>query len=199
MSKSDDLRLTYLQQFKRYLLPLVPLPLKTRPQLCWLPQPLLPKYNPVPLLEAQAHQEEEEVHLAEEEACLAEEEEETPHKPLSVMESPWACYPPYLREIAQKLRAFSESFPLTSLLTMTSQHLPHSSKELLLPSHVSKDRKSTNGHNNNSSGWWPYSLLMTTIPHISNSSLTSVPASWTTRKPKEPESSCKHWKWLGQR
>ena len=32
MSKSNNLRLTYLQQFKHYPLPLIPLPLKTRPQ-----------------------------------------------------------------------------------------------------------------------------------------------------------------------
>ena len=157
MSKSNNLRLTYLQQFKQYPLPLVPLPLKTRPQLCRLPQPLLPKYNPVLLLEAQAHQgeealqEEEEVHLAEE-ACPAEEEEEIPHKPLLVMESPWACYPTYLREIAQKLRAFSENFPLTSLSTMTSQHSPHSSKESPLPSLASKDWRSIDGPSSSSNG-----------------------------------------------
>ena len=158
MSKSDDLQLTYLQQFKQYPLPLIPLSLKTRPQPCRSPQPLLPKYNPVLLLEAQACQEEEalqeeeEVHPEEEEVRPAEEEEEILHKLLLAMESPWAHYPPYLREIAQKLRAFSESFPLTSSSTMTSQHLPHSSKELPSPSLASKDWKSTDGPSSSSNG-----------------------------------------------
>ena len=167
MSRFDDLRLTYLQQFKRYLLPLVPLPQKTASQLCQLQQPLLPRYNPVPLLEAQVHQEgevlqeeEEEVHQEEEEEVHQEEEgvrpaeewEETPHKLLLATKSPWACYPPYLKEITQKLRAFSENSPPTSSLTMMSQPLPLSSKESLLPSLASKDPKSIDGPNNNSNG-----------------------------------------------
>ena len=39
---------------------------------------------------------------------------------------PRACYPPYLKEITQKLRVFSENFPPTSSFIMMSQHLPHS-------------------------------------------------------------------------
>ena len=46
----------------------------------------------------------------------------------------------YLKEITQKLRA-SENSPPISSLTMMSQHLPPSSKELPLPSHVLKDQK----------------------------------------------------------
>ena len=87
-----------------------------------------------------------------EEACQVEEEGETPCKPLSVMENPWARYPPYLREIAQKLRAFSESFPPISSLTMMSQLLPPSLNELPLPSPASKDQRSTDGPNSSSNG-----------------------------------------------
>ena len=112
-----------------------------------MPWPSLPRYNPVPYLEEQVHLEEAEeacleeageAHLEEEEASP---EEEMPIKPLKEMGNPWVHYPPYLKEIAQKLRAFSESFPLTSSLTMMSQHLPPSSKESPLPSHALKDQK----------------------------------------------------------
>ena len=157
-SRSDNLRSIYLQQFKRYPLPLVPLPLKTPSQVCQLPWPLLPKYNPVPLLEEQVHQEEEVLqaeegaHLVEEEAHWEEEVEETPCNPPLAMENPWACCPPYLRGITLKLRAFSENSPLTSSLTMTSQHSPHLSKELLSPSLASKDWRSINGPSSNSNG-----------------------------------------------
>ena len=66
MNKSAGLQSTYLQQFKWYPLPLIPLPQKTVSQLCRSPWPLPPKYNPVPLLEEQVHQgEEEEVPQAE--------------------------------------------------------------------------------------------------------------------------------------
>ena len=199
MSKSDNLQLTYLQQFKRYLLPLVPLPLKTRPQLYWSPQPLLPKYNPVPLLEAQACQEEEalqeeeEVHPEEEEARpVEEEEEEIPHKLLLAMESPWVCYPPYLREITQKLRVFSKSFPLTSLSIMTSQHSPHSLNESQLPSLASRDLRSIDGHNNNSNGWWHYNQPTTLTPCINNLSQIFMPASWILKRCSKRELNCKH-------
>ena len=87
-NRFDNLRLTYLQQFKQYPLPLVPLPQKTAFQLCRLPWPLPPRCNPVPLLEVQVHQEEEvalqaeeEAHPVEEEAHQVEEVEETWHKP----------------------------------------------------------------------------------------------------------------------
>ena len=159
MSKSDDLQSIYLQQFKQYLLPLVPLPLKTPSQICQSPWPLPPKYNLVPLLEEQVHQEEEVpqaeegAHLVEEEAHQEEEEvEETPHNPPLVMENPWAHCPPYLKGIALKLRAFSESSPLTFLLTTMSQLSPHSSKELPLPLLASKDQRSINGPSNSSNG-----------------------------------------------
>ena len=162
-SKSNDLQSIYLQQFKQYLLPLIPLPLKTPSLICRSPWPLLPRYNPVLLLEEQVHQEEvpqveEGEHLVEEEAHLEEEEEEeeeeaeTPCSLLLEMENPWACCPPYLKGIALKLRAFSKSFPLTSSSTMTSQHSPHSSKELPLPSLASKGQRSTDGPNNSSNG-----------------------------------------------
>ena len=159
ISRSDDLQSIYLQQFKQYPLPLVPLPLKTPSQVCQLPQPLPPKYNPVLLLEEQVCQEEE-VPQAEEEALLVEEEahqeeeevEETPCNPPLAMENPWACCPPYLKGIALKLRAFSENSPLTSSLTMTSQHSPHLSKESLLPSLASKDQRSIDGPSSNSNG-----------------------------------------------
>ena len=160
MSRSDNLQLTYLHQFKQYPLPLVPLPQKPLSQLCRLPWPLPPRCNPVPLLEVQVHQEEEEevlqaeeeVHPVEEEVRQAEEEEETPCKPLLAMESPWVHYPPYLKEIAQKLRAFSESFPPISSLTMTSQLSPPSSKESPSPSLASKDQRSTDGPSSSSNG-----------------------------------------------
>ena len=158
-SRSNDLRLTYLQQFKQYPLPLVPLP-KTPSQLCQSPWPLQLKYNPIPLLEDQVHQEEvaeahqeeeEEVHQEEGEVATCQ-EEETPTNSPREMESPWACYPPYLKEIAQKLRAFSESFPPISSLTMMSQLSPPSLKESPSPSPASKDRKLIDGHSSSLNG-----------------------------------------------
>ena len=131
MSRSNDLQLTYLQQFRQYPLPLVLLPQKPASQLCQSPQPLPLKYNPVPFLKEQVHQ--EEAHQEEEGETLL-------NQPL-VMENPWACCPPYLKGITLKLRAFSESSLPISLLTMMSQHLPPSSKESPLPSHVLRDRK----------------------------------------------------------
>ena len=148
MNRSDDLRLTYLQWFKWYPLPLIPLP-KTTLQLCRSPQPLQLKCNPVLFLEEQvrqeeaeeAHQEEvEEVHQEEEEE-VAYQEEETPTNQPRGTGNPWAHYPPYLKEITQKLRAFSESSPPISSLTMMSQHLPPSSKESPLPLCVLKGQK----------------------------------------------------------
>ena len=67
-SKSADLQSAYLQQFKQYPLPLVLLRTPVPP--CLSSWPLLPRYNPIPLLEEQAHQEEdlpaeEEVHQEE--------------------------------------------------------------------------------------------------------------------------------------
>ena len=129
MNKSTDLWSAYLQQFKQYPLPLIPLPLKTASQLCQFPQPLLPRYNPIPLLKEQACQEED--HLEEaEEGCQEEEEgcqeEEEVHQEeeeeeamltnqlLTQMENLWACYQQYLKEIAWKLRASSKNFPPTS-------------------------------------------------------------------------------------
>ena len=121
-SRSIDLQSTFLQQFKQYPLPLIPLPLKTASQLCQSPQPLPPKYNTIPLLEDQACQEEdclEEV----EEACqeveeVPQEEEEVPQQEAaptnqspSQKENLWACYQQYLKEIAPKLRASSENSP----------------------------------------------------------------------------------------
>ena len=150
MSRSDNLRSTYLQQFRRYPLPLVPL-LKTPSQLCQSPQPLQPKYNPILLLEEQVRQEEaEEAHQEEEE--VAHQEEEMPTNNPRGTENPWACYPPYLKEITQKLRAFSKSFPPISLLTMMSQHLPHSSRGSPSPSLASKDWKSIDGCSSSLSG-----------------------------------------------
>ena len=73
MSRSVNLLSTYLQQFKWYPLPLVPLPLKTASQICRLPWPLLPRYNPILLLEEQACWEED--HLEEVEEAHQEEEE----------------------------------------------------------------------------------------------------------------------------
>ena len=133
MNRSVNLQSTYLQQFKQYPLPLIPLPLETASQLCRSPQPSQPKDNPVPLLEEQVHQEEacleeaEEAHLEEaEEAHLEEAEEahpeeveevhqgeEMPTNLLKEMENPWAHYQWSLKEIAQKLRASSENSPLT--------------------------------------------------------------------------------------
>ena len=84
---------------------------------------------------------EEEVHPVEEEVHQEEGEEETLLNLLSAMESPWVHYPPYLKEIAQNLRAFSENSSPISLLTMMSQPSPPSSKELPLPSHVLKGQK----------------------------------------------------------
>ena len=158
MSKSDNLQSIYLQQFKQYPLPLIPLPLKKPSQICRSPWPLLPRYNPVLLLKEQVHQEEvpqveEGEHLVEEEAHQEEEEEaETPCNPLLGMENPWAHCPPYLKGIALKLRAFSESSPPISLLTMMSQLSLHSSKELPLPLPASKDRRSIDGPSSSSSG-----------------------------------------------
>ena len=104
-SKSADLRLTYLQQFKRYPLPLIPL-LKTASQLCRLPQPLQLKYNPVLFLEEQVCQEEaEEAHQEEvaevhqEEVVEVHREEETPTNQPKEMENPWAHYQQSLKEI----------------------------------------------------------------------------------------------------
>ena len=122
MSKSTDLWLVYLQQFKQYPLPRVPVPLKTPSQLCWLPQPLWPRYNLILLLEEQAHQEEdcleeaEEAHQEEEEVHQEEEQEEVAltNPLLRQMENLWVCYQQYLKEIAQKLRASSKSSPPTS-------------------------------------------------------------------------------------
>ena len=65
---------------------------------CRSPWPLPPKYNPVPFLEEQVHQEGEEVpQVEEEEAHQAEVEEahleeEIPTNPPKEMENPWACY-----------------------------------------------------------------------------------------------------------
>ena len=118
MNRSANLWSTYLQQFKQYPLPLVPLPLKTVPQLCRSPQPLQPKYNPVPLLEEQvcqeeaeeAHQEEvEEAHLEEVEEAY--QEEETLTNLPKEMENLWVHYQQSLKEIAWKLRASSENSP----------------------------------------------------------------------------------------
>ena len=197
MSKSVDLRLTYLWQFKWYPLPLIPLPLKTTSQLCQSPQPSLPKYNPVPLLEEQVCQEEaeavcqeEEVHLEEvEEAHL--EEEMLTNLPKE-MENPWAHYQWSLKEITQRLRVSSENSPPTFSSTMMSQHLPPLSKELPLPSLASKDQRSTNGCNSNSNGWWCYNQQTTPIPHTNNSSWTFMLISWILKRPKEQGSNCKH-------
>ena len=126
MSRSVNLQSTYLQQFKQYPLPLIPLPLKTASQLCWSPWPLQPKCNPVQLLEEQVHQEEahleeaEEAHLEEEEEEEEEvhqedtQEEEMPTNLLKDMESLWVHYQQSLKEIAQKLRVSSENSPHTS-------------------------------------------------------------------------------------
>ena len=99
MNRSADLRSIYLQQFKQYPLPLVPLPLKTASQLCRLPWPLQPKYNPVPHLEEQVCQEEvEEVHQEEveeahqEEVEEAHQEEEIPTNLPKEMENLWVHY-----------------------------------------------------------------------------------------------------------
>ena len=123
-NKSIDLWSAYLQQFKQYLLPLIPLPLKTASHICRLPQPSPPKHNPILLLEEQAHQVEdhleeveegcqgvEEVHQEEEEE---EEEEVLINQLLIQMESLWACYQWSLKEITQKLRASSKNSPPTS-------------------------------------------------------------------------------------
>ena len=89
-NRSTDLQLTYLQQFQQYPLPLVPL--KPLTLACRLPQPSQPKYNPVPMLEVQAHQEEdhqeveEEVHWEE-----GKEEVEMPSQP-NQMENQWVDY-----------------------------------------------------------------------------------------------------------
>ena len=107
-SKSAGLQSAYLQQFKWYPLPLVPLPLKTASQLCWLPQPLLPKHNPIPFLEEQVCQEED--HLEEVEEVHQEGVVPT-NQLLNQMESLWACYQQFLKEIALKLRASSENSP----------------------------------------------------------------------------------------
>ena len=97
-SKSADLQLTYLQQFKRYPLPLIPLP-KTASQLCRLPQPLQLKYNPVLFLEEQVCQEEaEEAH--QEEVVEVHQEEEMPTNQPKEMENPWAHYQQSSKEIA---------------------------------------------------------------------------------------------------
>ena len=129
-NKSINLQSIYLQQFKQYLLPLVPL--KMTPS-CQLPRPLPPKYNPILLLEEQVCQEEEVPQAEEEEAHHKEEEEAHPEEGiltnlLKGTENPWACYQQSLKEIARKLRASSKSSPPISLLTTTSQLLPHSSK-----------------------------------------------------------------------
>ena len=120
-SRSINLQSTYLQQFKQYPLPLIPLPQKTPLQLCQSPQPLQPKYNPVLLLEEQVHQEEahlEEVEEVEEahpgEVEEVHQEEEMLTNPLKEMENLWALYQWSLKEIAQKLRVSSENSPLTS-------------------------------------------------------------------------------------
>ena len=118
-NRSTDLWLTYLQQFQQYPLPLVPLkPLTPK---CQSQQPSQPKYNPVPQLEVQAHQEEdcqeaEEDHQEVEEEAHQEadkEEAETFNQP-NKMENQWAHYQWFLREIALKLRASSENSPHTS-------------------------------------------------------------------------------------
>ena len=79
-------------------------------------------------------------------------EVETPCNLLSVMENPWVHCPPYLKGITLKLRAFSRSSPPISSLTMMSQLLLHSSKELPLPLPASKDWRSIDGPSNSSSG-----------------------------------------------
>ena len=123
-SRSTDLQSIYLQQFKRYPLPLVPL--KTTLS-CQSPWPLPPKCNPILLLEEQVHQEgEEEVPQAEAEEAHPEEGILT--NPLKGMENPGAHYQWSLKEITQKLRASSKSSPPISLLTTMSQLLPHSLK-----------------------------------------------------------------------
>ena len=134
MNRSADLWSIYLQQFKQYPLPLIPL--KTMLS-CQSPWPLPPKYNPIPLLEEQAHQEgEEEVPQAEAEEVHQEKEEEAHPEEgiltnlLKGMENPWAHYQQSLKEITQKLRASSKSSPPISLLTTMSQLLPHLSKGL---------------------------------------------------------------------
>ena len=163
MNRSADLQSIYLQQFKQYPLPLI---LLKKGLSCWSPQPSLPKYNPVPYLEeaGEVHPEEaEEAHQEE----GASPEEEMPIKPLREMGSPWVHYPPYLKEIAQKLRAFSKSSPHT-LLTMMFQCSPLSSKELLLPSHVLKGQKSIDGHSNNLNCWWPYNQPMIQMPRTNS-------------------------------
>ena len=134
MNKSADLQSTYLQQFRWYPLPLIPLPQKTISQLCWLSQPLLPKYNLVPFLEEQVHQEgeeevpqaEEEAHQEEEEVHLVEAEEEIQINLLWEMKNPWECYQWSLKEITPKLRVSLENSPPTSSLTIMSQPLHHS-------------------------------------------------------------------------
>ena len=109
-SRSTNLWSIYLQQFKWYPLPLVPLPLKTASQLCQSPQPSQPKYNPILLLEEQVHLEEaEEAHQEEVEEVHQGEEMLT--NPPREMENPWAHYQQSLKEIAQKLRASSENSP----------------------------------------------------------------------------------------
>ena len=121
MNKSKDLQSIYLQQFKWYPLPLVPLRQET--PICWLPQPSQLNYNLIPLLEEQAcqaedHQEEEVVveALQEEEVVhqeVVDKVEAMPNQP-NRKESPWAHYQQFLKEIAQKLRVSSESSPHTS-------------------------------------------------------------------------------------
>ena len=94
-NRSDDLQSTYLQQFKWYPQPLVPLPLKVASQPCWSPQPSQPRYNLVPLLEEQVHQEEVRQEEAEEEL---QEEEDNPEEQEALtnqpreMENLWVHY-----------------------------------------------------------------------------------------------------------
>ena len=56
------------------------------------------------------------------------------------------------RSKAESFLQFSKNSPLTSSLTMMSQHLPHLSKELLSPSLASKDQRSTDVPSSSSNG-----------------------------------------------
>ena len=75
----------------------------------------IPRYNLILLLEEQACQEEDCLKEAEEAHQEEEQEEEAPtNLSLRQTENLWACYQQSLKEIAQKLRASSESSPPTS-------------------------------------------------------------------------------------
>ena len=114
-SRSNDLQSTYLQQFKWYLLPLIPL--KPLMPWCLLPWPLQLNYNPVPSLEEWICQEAEEAHLEVEEAHPEVEEacqEEAMHRQLpNQKENPWERCQQYSKEITPKLRVSSGNSPPT--------------------------------------------------------------------------------------